>query len=72
MLFKKREIYIPFPYAFNVKYTVHLINYLLVFPNDQDLKFTSFDVTRLYSNIHKNEFKKSLNKCATNMTLMKN
>ena len=34
MLVKKLKIHIPLPYTFNVKNTVHLINYLLEIPYD--------------------------------------
>ena len=53
MLSKKLEIYTPLPYTFNVKNTVH--KWLLEIPYDQDLKFASFDISNMYSNIPTNE-----------------
>ena len=50
---KKLEIYTPLPYTFNVKNTVH--KRLLEIPYDQVLKFASFDITNMYSNIPTNE-----------------
>jgi hypothetical protein len=53
MLSKKLGVFIPLPCTFNVKNSVHLINDLLEIPFDQDLKFASFDITNMYSNIPK-------------------
>ena len=55
MLSKISRHTFPFPYTFNVKNTVHLINDLLVIPYDQNLKFVSFDITNMYSNVPTNE-----------------
>jgi hypothetical protein len=51
MLVRKLKIHIPLPHNFNVKNTVHLINDLLEVPYNQNLKFASFDITNMYSNV---------------------
>jgi hypothetical protein len=51
MVNKKLELYIPPPYIFNVRNSVHLINDLLEILYDQDLKIASFDITNTYCNV---------------------
>ena len=51
MLVKKLHIYVPLPYAFNVKNTTYLINELQGIPYNQNLKLASFDITNMYRNI---------------------
>jgi hypothetical protein len=60
MLTKKLKILIPLPYTFNVKNTVKLLNDLLEIPYDQNLKFASFDITNMYSNVPANELIKTV------------
>jgi hypothetical protein len=43
--------YISLPYVYNIKNPIHLINDLNEIPINQDLKFTSFDISNMYSNI---------------------
>jgi hypothetical protein len=47
---KNLAIYIPLPYIFNVKNTIRLIKDLDI-PFENDLKFSSFDITNMYSNV---------------------
>jgi hypothetical protein len=58
MLSKKLGIYIPLSYIFNVKNTVQLKNGSPKIPFHQDLKFSSFDTTNMYSNIPTGELTK--------------
>jgi hypothetical protein len=57
MLVKKLKIQ-SLSYTFHVK-NVHLINDLLEIPYDQNLKFASFDITNMYSNVPTNELIKT-------------
>ena len=65
MLSKKLRIYIPLPYTFSVRNTVHLMNGLLEIPYDQNLKFLSCDITNMYSNIPTNELIKIIDVMCT-------
>lgn len=58
MLSKKLKLYIS---IFNVKNTVHLINNLMEIPYDSNLKFASFDITKMYSNVTTNKLLKIIN-----------
>ena len=51
MLARNLEMFIPLPYIFKIKNTIQLMNNLLDIQFDQDLKFISFDITNMYSNI---------------------
>jgi hypothetical protein len=51
ILVKKLAIYIPLPYIFNIKKPTDLIAALKDISVDPDLKFASFDITNMYSNI---------------------
>ena len=51
MLSTQLGIYIPLPYTFNVKNVVHLMYDLQEIPYNQNLKFASFDITNMCSNI---------------------
>jgi hypothetical protein len=55
LLTKKLHTYIPLPYTFNIKNTVQLMTDLTDLPYDHTIKFASFDITNMYSNIPKNE-----------------
>jgi hypothetical protein len=44
-------VFIPLPYIFNVKNSVCLINDLHDIPFEKDLKFVSFGITNMYTNI---------------------
>jgi hypothetical protein len=55
LISKKLEMYIPLPYTFNTKNSVHLMNDLLEISNDQKKTFASFDITNTYSNDPTNE-----------------
>jgi hypothetical protein len=65
MLSRKLRTYIPLPYIFNVKNTNQLMNDFLEFPHDQDLKFVSFDITNMHSNVSTNEFVKAIDLMCT-------
>jgi hypothetical protein len=58
------ETFIPLPYIFNIKNSTQLMEDLLDFPFDKDLKFVSFDIENTYSNITVAELKKSSRSCA--------
>jgi len=51
MLTKKLGILIPIPYIFNIKNSIQLVEDLLDILFDKDLKFISFDIENMYSNI---------------------
>jgi hypothetical protein len=51
MLAKNLQLYLPLPYAFNVKNLVQLIDNLLNIPFDPNLQFVSFDIINMYSNV---------------------
>jgi len=51
MLSKKPSICNPLPNTFNVKNTAQLMNHLREIPFDQNLKFASFRITNMYSNV---------------------
>ena len=53
MLTKKLRTYMPLPYSFNTKNTVQLMTDLTDLPCDYNIKFASFGVTNMYSNIPK-------------------
>lgn len=55
MLSKNLEIYIPLPHMFNIKNTIQLMKDLLEIPFDKDLKFVSFDIMNMYSNVTVNQ-----------------
>jgi hypothetical protein len=59
MISKKFEMYIPLPYTFNIKNSVHLMNDLLEIPYDQELKIATFNITNTYSNVPMNELIKN-------------
>jgi hypothetical protein len=54
-LVRKLQKHIPVPYAFNIKNTTQLINDLKEIPFDQNLRFISFDISNMYTNIHTDE-----------------
>ena len=47
--------YVPFPFVFNIKNSTQLMKAVLDIPYDTDLKFVSFDITNMYTNIPTNE-----------------
>lgn len=51
MLARYLETFFPLPYIFNIKNTVQLMKDLPDIQFDQDLKFFSFDIKNMYSNI---------------------
>jgi hypothetical protein len=51
MLSKQLRIYILFPFTFTVENIMHLTTDLREIPCDQNLKFASFDITNMYSNV---------------------
>jgi hypothetical protein len=51
MLTINLETFIPLPYIFNIKNSTQLMEDLLDFPFDKDLKFVSFDIENTYSNV---------------------
>jgi hypothetical protein len=51
LLFKKLEASIPLPNTFNIRNSAQLITDLKKIPTDYDLRFASFDITNMYSNI---------------------
>jgi hypothetical protein len=53
---------LPLPYAFNAKNTVELMNDLTDLPYDRNVKFTSLDITNMYSNVAISEIITTLNK----------
>ena len=48
---KKIQMYVPLPYTFNVKNSIHLIEDLCNIPFNPNLQFVSFDITNMYSNV---------------------
>jgi hypothetical protein len=58
---KKLGSYIPLPYTFNISYTVQLLNNLIDIPYDSSIKFASFDITNMYSNIPTKELLRIIN-----------
>ena len=42
---------IPLPYTFNIKNSIQLMNDLMDIPSKNDLKFATFDITNMYTNI---------------------
>ena len=59
--------YIPLPYTYNVKNTPQLIDDLTGIPQGQTMKFASFDISNMYSNIPIEEMLTILkNTCDTN------
>jgi len=51
MLTKKFQTYLPLPYTFNVKNSIHRIEDLRDIPFNPNLQFVSFDITNMYSNV---------------------
>jgi hypothetical protein len=51
MLTKKLQIYVPLPYAFNVKNSIQLIEDLRDIHFNPNLQFVSFYITNMYSNV---------------------
>jgi len=51
MLARKLTSYIPLPFPYNIKNTVQLMNDLIEIPHEQNMKFASFDISSIYSNI---------------------
>jgi hypothetical protein len=51
LLVKKLEAFIPLPNVLNVRNSTHLITDLKEIPIDSDLRFASFDIADMYSNI---------------------
>jgi hypothetical protein len=51
ILIKKCTSHIPLPHIFNIKNPSQLITDLNEIPVDHDLKFTSFNISNIYSNI---------------------
>jgi hypothetical protein len=43
--------YIPFPYTYNAKNTIHLMNDLMDIPHDHNIRLASLDINSTYSNI---------------------
>jgi len=69
MLTKNLHTYIPLPYTSNIKNTVQLMTDLTDLHYDHTIKFASFDITNMYSNIPKNEVITIIKKlCETNGT----
>jgi hypothetical protein len=59
--------YIPLPFTYNVKNTIQLMNELMDIPHDPNIKFASFDVSNMYSNIHNKDLITTLKKlCKVN------
>ena len=52
---KDLQKYIPLPYAFNVKNSIHLMKDLLDIPYDNNIKLASFDIMNMYTNIPTDE-----------------
>jgi len=50
MLVRILTSYIPFPFVYNVKNTVQLMNDLTEIPHGQNMKSASFDISSTYSN----------------------
>jgi len=50
-LARNLETFIPLPCVFNIKNTIQLMNDLLDIRFNEDLKFVSFDIINMYSNI---------------------
>ena len=48
---RKLTSYIPLPFAYNIKNTVQLMDDLIEIPQGQYMKFASFDISSMYSNI---------------------
>jgi len=44
-------VYIPLPFVYNVRNMVHLMNDLIEIPHDHNIKFASFDISSMHSNI---------------------
>ena len=44
-------MYVPLPYTFNVKNSIHLIENLRNIPFNSNLQFVPFDITNMYSNV---------------------
>jgi hypothetical protein len=51
LIVKKLETFIPLPHMFNVRNSAHLITDLKEIPIDSYLRFASFDITDIYSNV---------------------
>jgi Tfp pilus assembly protein PilO len=51
MLVTKLQTHIPLQYTFNVKNTTHLIADIKGIQVDPDLKFSSYDITDMYSKV---------------------
>ena len=51
MLVKVLSSHTPFPFTYNVRNTVQLMDDLLGIPQGHRLKFASFDISNMYSNI---------------------
>jgi len=47
MLARKLTLYIPLPFAYNVRNTVQLTNDLIDIPYDHNIKFASFDINSM-------------------------
>jgi hypothetical protein len=62
MLAKKLQVYIPLPYTFNVKNTTHLIEELKKIPFSHNLRWASFDITNMYTNIPTGELTRIIEK----------
>ena len=60
MLARNPEMFIPLPCTFNVKNTIQLMNNIRDIPFNKDLKFVSFDITNMYTNIPITEIIKSI------------
>jgi len=58
LLARKIHTYIPLPYTFNMENIVQLMNDLTYLPYDPNIKFTSLDISNMYSNISKENFVK--------------
>jgi len=61
ILTKKLVSNIPLPYTFNISNTVQLLNDLIDIPYDSSIKFASFDLTNMYSNIPTKELLRIIN-----------
>jgi hypothetical protein len=58
---KKLRSYIPFPHTLNVRNNVKLLNDLTDVPYDSSIKFASFGITNMYSNIPSKDLLKIIN-----------
>ena len=60
-LVRKLTSYFPLPFAYNIKNTVQLMDDLIEIPQGQYMKFASFNISSMYSNIPTEELMTILN-----------